>query len=116
VFYKARGKRLVMDGSTVVGVEVKIDGTMKSVRGAHGGVLSCGGFQFNRALLSLYAPLYLQCTAPLGQPNEDGDGLLLGMAAGGQTVNLDRCSPWRFIYPPGEMCKGIYVDARGRRF
>jgi succinate dehydrogenase/fumarate reductase flavoprotein subunit len=116
VVYKARGKRLVMEGGRVVGIEVMVDGQPKAVHARKGVVLACGGFQFNRALLSLYAPLYLQCTSPLGQPNEDGDGLLLGMAAGGDTVNLDRCSPWRFVYPPGEMCKGIYVDAHGRRF
>jgi 3-oxo-5alpha-steroid 4-dehydrogenase len=116
VVYKARGKRLVMDGDRVVGIEVMVDGAPKAVHARNGVVLACGGFQFNKALLSLYAPLYLQCTSPLGQPNEDGDGLLLGMGAGAQTVNLDRVSPWRFIYPPGEMCKGMYVDAHGRRF
>ncbi|MCB9506979.1 MAG: FAD-binding protein [Myxococcales bacterium] len=79
-----------------------------------GVVLATGGFIYNRELVEKHAPRY-RPGMPLGTTGCNGDGILLGAAAGGTTDKLDRVSAWRFINPPEAFVRGILVDRTGER-
>lgn len=79
-----------------------------------GVVLSAGGFVFNREMMGEHAPLY-RGGLRLGTVGDDGSGIRLGTAAGGDTGHLDRVTLWRFLTPPAALLHGVLVDAAGRR-
>ncbi|MFF5289985.1 FAD-binding protein [Paractinoplanes globisporus] len=78
-----------------------------------GVVLAAGGFVFNRAMMREHAPDY-RGGLRLGTPGDDGSGIRLGLAAGGEAAHLDRVSIWRFLTPPSGMLGGRLVDRDGR--
>ena len=84
------------------------------VRARNGVIISAGGFVANRALLREHAPAYRGGLA-LGTVADDGNGMRLGVAAGGVTKFLDRVSCWRFITPPPALLGGLLVDRSGQR-
>ena len=84
------------------------------VAARRGVVLAAGGFVANRPMLRGHAPAY-RGGLPLGTPGDDGSGIRLGTAAGGDTAFLDRVSVWRFLSPPSALLTGILVDRAGRR-
>lgn len=85
------------------------------IRARHGVLLSAGGFVFNRAMLTVYAPRYLD-GLPLGTSGCDGSGIRLGQSVGGRTAHMERASAWRFINPPLAWAHGLIVNAEGRRY
>jgi 3-oxo-5alpha-steroid 4-dehydrogenase len=85
------------------------------VRARGGVVLTTGGFIFNRAMVSQYAPDYLH-NFRLGTSGCDGSGIRLGQSVGGDVAHLERISAWRFINPPLAWARGIVVDSKGTRF
>lgn len=91
------------------------DARPKHVRARGGVILSTGGFIFNRAMVSRYAPKYLR-NFPLGTCGCDGSGIRLGQSVGGDAARMDRITAWRFINPPLAWSQGMIVDAEGRRF
>ncbi|MEX2376160.1 MAG: FAD-dependent oxidoreductase [Dehalococcoidia bacterium] len=116
--FNTRAVDLIEDGDRVVGVVAQDTENGSEQRfGARGGVVvTTGGFQFNQDLVALHCPQYINTAAPLGAPEEDGDGLTMGQRIGAQVVNLDRGSPWKFIYPPDAMVKSLLVSPLGTRF
>ncbi len=84
------------------------------VRARNGVIIAAGGFVANRALLREHAPAYRGGLA-LGTVADDGNGMRLGVAAGGVTKFLDRVSCWRFITPPPALLGGLLVDRSGQR-
>jgi 3-oxo-5alpha-steroid 4-dehydrogenase len=84
------------------------------VTAERGVVIAAGGFIANRAMVREHAPAYRGGLA-LGTVADDGSGIKLGLAAGGETRFLDRISCWRFITPPPEFLRGIIVDQTGQR-
>ncbi|GLZ87239.1 23S rRNA methyltransferase [Metapseudomonas resinovorans] len=85
------------------------------IRAHHGVLLSAGGFVFNRAMLTVNAPRYLD-GLPLGTSGCDGSGIRLGQSVGGRTARMERASAWRFINPPLAWARGLIVNAEGRRY
>lgn len=85
------------------------------IRAGHGVVLSAGGFIFNRAMLTVHAPRYLD-GLPLGTSGCNGSGMRLGQAAGGVLERMDKVSAWRFINPPLAWARGVIVNADGQRY
>jgi 3-oxo-5alpha-steroid 4-dehydrogenase len=79
-----------------------------------GVIIAAGGFIANRAMVREHAPAYRGGLA-LGTVADDGSGINLGVAAGGETRFLDRISCWRFITPPTTFLRGIIVDQKGQR-
>ena len=79
-----------------------------------GVIIAAGGFIANRAMVREHAPAYRGGLA-LGTVADDGSGINLGVAAGGETRFLDRISCWRFITPPTTFLRGIVVDQKGQR-
>ena len=108
-------------------VDVSIDGGGRRSIGAAAVVLADGGFQANKALMRRYVGTDQVRLRSTGM--ETGDGLLMGLAAGGVALNmngfyghllaraaLDRDDLWP--YPILDLLAevGIVVDSSGRRF
>ncbi|WP_044871422.1 FAD-binding protein [Pseudomonas sp. LFM046] len=90
-------------------------GERRLIRALHGVLLSAGGFVFNRAMLTVHAPRYLD-GLPLGTSGCNGSGLRLGRSAGGTLQRMDKVSAWRFINPPLAWARGVIVNAVGQRY
>jgi 3-oxo-5alpha-steroid 4-dehydrogenase len=136
--FNTQGERLIVDNGRVVGAVVRTgivdpsdptedgtpaaatpsaDSTTLNVKANRGIVLATGGFQFNKEMLADHAPWYLGGVGLGGAHlGDDGSGIKMGAAVGGEAFNLSFASPWDFIYAPGETCKGVLVDGTGVRF
>jgi succinate dehydrogenase/fumarate reductase flavoprotein subunit len=63
-----------------------------------------------------YAPRLANGNYPNGNPNDTGDGIRMGIGAGGAVVNMHDgfiCTPF---YPPRQFLEAIIVDETGKRF
>ncbi|MBJ21510.1 MAG: FAD-dependent oxidoreductase [bacterium] len=116
--------RLAMDeGGRIAGVGVRegsAEGAHESSRekwfAASRGVILCtGGFGFNEEMLARYAPPLLGCAA-VGSEAEDGLGIRLGMAAGGDAIRMDAGCVMIPFSKPRSLVRGIIVNGRGERF
>jgi len=67
-------------------------------------------------MLSRHAPALLRCNHPLGTPGDDGSGIQMGMAAGGEAIHMNEGLVLNSYYPPSSHLKGVLVDGRGQRF
>ena len=107
---------LVREGQRIAGVVTRTgEGPPRSI-GARGGVvLATGGFHHNPEMLARYAPKLANLT-PIGVPNEDGSGIRLGMAAGGDVMGMEAGCIILPYAKPRKLTKGIVVNATGQRF
>ena len=80
-----------------------------------GVILSAGGFIYNRELVSEHAPDF-RPGMPLGTAGCMGQGITLGLEAGGHTRLMDRVSAWRFLNPPPALIEGMLLNAEGQRY
>ena len=116
VQYDSRVMHLVVDEGTVVGVAVKQDNQLKFIRACKGVVLTSGGFIMNDEMRKRYIPWNHKWATPYGNPFDMGDGIRLGQAAGGYTINMDETFLSLPMYPPAKLTYGILVNERGERF
>ncbi len=117
VVNECRVERLVVDdGGRIVGVAGRREGTPFFVGARRGVVLATGGFVFNDEMLAKHAPQLLQCNYKVGTEGDDGSGINMGAAAGGETVNMAEGLVLNAYYPPASHLKGVLVDANGQRF
>lgn len=89
-------------------------------------VIAAGGFAMNDEMVAKYTPALGQqrktkhhgTVAPyiLGNPNDDGLGIGLGVSAGGVAVNMDQLFITAAAYPPEILITGVIVNKDGRRF
>lgn len=109
-------QNLVSDADgRVLGVVARVDNKDVYVRANKGVVLCTGGFCMNQDMLKRYTPDVLRCNSPIGE-RDDGSGIQMGMAAGGDAIHLDEffvTCPWII---PESFAKGIFVNTRGNRF
>lgn len=77
-------------------------------------ILSAGGFAYNTAWMEQYTGPYAKIT-PLGTGGDDGNGIKLGMSAGGAIAQMDKATSWRFISPPEAFIEGVSVGTNGHR-
>jgi succinate dehydrogenase/fumarate reductase flavoprotein subunit len=103
------------DGN-VVGVVARTGGEEKRFRARGGVVLAAGGFCHNKEMVARYAPLYLACDTPIGTAGDDGRGIRMGMAAGGDAIRMDSGFTALPLYPPEKLIEGILINAQGQRF
>lgn len=89
-------------------------GVERHIRATGGVVLAAGGFVYHRAMVQEHAPAFRR-GMPLGTAGCMGQGIQLGLAAGGHTRLMDRVSAWRFLNPPAALVEGVLLDAAGRR-
>jgi len=117
VHYDARALTLVMDErNTVCGVIVRAEGREIAVRARKGVILCAGGFSLNEQLLRKHAPMLTKATEALCSPGDDGAGILMGLGAGGSTINMHEGFVTLPFYPPASLTNGIIVNSQGQRF
>ncbi len=82
-----RAEALVVDGGEVVGVEVRADDGLRTIRARGGVILAAGGFIHNDAMVAEECPLAHVPDAAwrIGTPNDDGRGIRMGVGAGAAT-------------------------------
>lgn len=110
-------RELVRDGERIVGVRYRHFDQERAVRARRGVVLATGHFTNNEEMLRKYCP---QLADPRMTrqytPNDDGAGIQLGLAAGGEACHMDGALITSPFYPPESLLKGILVNKQGRRF
>jgi len=78
-------------------------------------VLSAGGFVHNPAMTDRHTPLYKNMFRQ-GTQGDDGSGIRIGVSADAMTSQMNNISAWRFVSPPYDWPKGIFVGPNGKRF
>ena len=123
--YETGATNLVVEDGRVVGVQWKHFGESGVVR-ARSVVIAAGGFAMNPEMVADYTPALAQKRKTkhhgevepyiLGNPNDDGLGIRLGVSAGGVAKNLDQLFITAAAYPPEILLTGIIVNKDGKRF
>jgi 3-oxo-5alpha-steroid 4-dehydrogenase len=116
ILCEARVLAVVKRGDEIVGVAARIDMEVRYLRAHRGVILAAGGFIMNREMVETYAPRLARGNYPNGNANDTGDGIRIGMGAGGSAVNMHEgfiCTPF---YPPHQFLQSIIVDETGKRF
>ena len=113
------------DDGAVVGVRWKHFTETGAVK-AKSVVIAAGGFAMNAEMVAEYTPAlgaerktkHHGTVAPyiLGNPNDDGLGIKLGVSAGGVAANLDQLFITAAAYPPEILLTGVIVNKDGHRF
>ena len=125
LFLSHRAKRLTMDGRRVSGVEVQTPEGKKSVGANRGVILAAGGFEWNQEMKAKYLSGPSENSA--GATTNTGDGIAMGISAGGATSLMDEAWWFTLILRPGEergwlvtsertLPGSIMVNSEGRRF
>jgi 3-oxo-5alpha-steroid 4-dehydrogenase len=114
----ANVQNLVADASgSIVGVRYTHFKEERYVKATKGVVIAAGGFAMNQAMLDTYCPkLAQQGVVKQGNPNDDGAGINMGIAAGGVAEHMSGALITAPFYPPESLIKGILVNKDGRRF
>ncbi|HEV7853405.1 MAG TPA: FAD-binding protein [Mycobacterium sp.] len=89
-------------------------------------IIAAGGFAMNPEMVAEHTPALGQkrrtkhhgVVEPyiLGNPNDDGLGIRMGVSAGGVAKNLDELFITAAAYPPEILLTGIIVNKDGKRF
>ncbi|MCV7289916.1 FAD-binding protein [Mycolicibacterium wolinskyi] len=123
--YEVGATNLVVENGSVVGVKWKHFGETGCVR-AKSVVIAAGGFAMNAEMVAEYTPAlgtkrrtkhhgevepYI-----LGNPNDDGLGIRMGVSAGGVAKDLDQLFITAAAYPPEILLTGVIVNNQGQRF
>ncbi len=116
---------IVGDDGAVVGVAWKHFAETGAVK-ANSVVIAAGGFAMNPEMVAQHTPALGQqrrtkhhgLVAPyiLGNPNDDGLGIRMGVSAGGVARNLDQMFITAAAYPPEILLTGVIVNNDGNRF
>lgn len=117
VVENARVVTLVVDDDRrVVGLVVRVLGEEKIVRARRGVILCAGGFIMNGDMVAAHVPKLLNVNIQIGNPGDDGAGILMGMGAGGSAICMGEGFVSMPFYPPSKLVNGIIVNAQGQRF
>jgi len=100
----------------VVGVVARVAGGEQVVRARRGVILTAGGFINNREMVDRYAPELRKCRLRAASVGDDGRGIRMGMAAGGDAIRMGNGCIVLPISPPKILVQGILVNRRGQRF
>ena len=123
--YETGATNLVVDDGAVVGVAWKHFTETGAVK-AKSVIIAAGGFAMNPEMVAEHTPALGQqrrtkhhgLVAPyiLGNPNDDGLGIRMGVSAGGVAENLDQMFITAAAYPPEILLTGVIVNKDGQRF
>jgi 3-oxo-5alpha-steroid 4-dehydrogenase len=117
VVHDCLAERLVQrEDGRVIGVAARREGRALFALARRGVILAAGGFVMDRDMLARHAPSLLHINYPTATAGDDGRGIRMGMAAGGEAVNMGEGLLLNSWYPPSSHLSGILVDARGSRF
>jgi succinate dehydrogenase/fumarate reductase flavoprotein subunit len=112
VRYKTRAVRLLRDGDRVSGV---VSDTCRRFGAANGVILAAGGYQANSDLRSRFQPEAKASTPYLGTEFCRGDGHIMGLAVGGDLINMTMIPPLVMV-GSALVEDSIAVNQQGRRF
>ncbi|MFT5605115.1 MAG: 3-oxo-5alpha-steroid 4-dehydrogenase [Paracoccaceae bacterium] len=104
------------ENGAICGVSAKIDNQQKMIKARRGVILCTGGFVMNEAMTRKYLPDIDPIATRHGNPGDMGDGIRLGQAAGGNTLNMNEAFVGIAHYPPAQLTYGIFVNDQGQRF
>lgn len=123
--YETGATNLIVADGAVVGVAWKHFGETGAIK-AKAVIIAAGGFAMNPGMVSEHTPALGQprrtkhhgLVAPyiLGNPNDDGLGIRMGVSAGGATKNMDELFITAAAYPPEILLTGVIVNKDGKRF
>lgn len=112
VRYKTRAVRLLQDGDRVTGVSTD---TARQFNAANGVILAAGGYQANPDLRSRFQPEAQASTPYLGTDLCRGDGHIMGLAVGGDLINMTMIPPLIMV-GSALVEDSIAVNEHGHRF
>ena len=121
VHMEARALRLIVDSygpeQRIVGLVVREDMEERCYRANKGVVLCAGGFVMNPEMMQQYAPELAKAgTVPIGNPNDTGGGIQMGLSVGARAINMHEGFLSVPFYPPATLTHGIFVNGQGQRF
>ena len=121
VHLEARALRLIVDQfgpeQRIVGLVVREDMEERCYRATKGVVLCAGGFVMNQEMMQRYAPELAKAgTVPIGNPNDTGGGIQMGLSVGARAINMHEGFLSVPFYPPATLTHGIFVNGQGQRF
>lgn len=127
--YEVGATNLIVDGGaddrSVVGVKWKHFGETGCVK-AKSVIITAGGFAMNPEMVAEYTPALGKKRRTkhhgevepyiLGNPNDDGLGIRMGVSAGGVANGMDQLFITAAAYPPEILLTGVIVNNQGQRF
>jgi 3-oxo-5alpha-steroid 4-dehydrogenase len=124
--YETGATNLILDADgAVVGVAWKHFTETGAVK-AKAVIIAAGGFAMNPEMVAEHTPALGQprrtkhhgLVAPyiLGNPNDDGLGVRLGVSAGAASENMNEMFITAAAYPPEILLTGVIVNKEGKRF
>ncbi len=125
--YETGATNLILDDDdgAVVGVAWKHFAETGALK-AKAIIIAAGGFAMNPDMVAEHAPelgrqrrtKHHGLVAPyiLGNPNDDGLGIRMGVSAGGATEQMDEKFITAAAYPPEILLTGVIVNKDGKRF
>ncbi len=123
--YETGATNLIVDDGAVAGVSWKHFNETGAIK-SKAVIIATGGFAMNPDMVAEYTPALGQkrrtkhhgLVEPyiLGNPNDDGLGIRMGVSAGGVAKNLDQMFITAAVYPPEILLTGIIVNNQGQRF
>ncbi len=115
--FDARVTALVQDrDGRVRGAVARIDNAETFIMVRQGVILTTGGFIMNEEMTRRHIPRLADLGTRHGNPGDKGDGILLGVAAGGQAIHMGEAFYGIAIYPPAELTYGIMLNDKAQRF
>jgi succinate dehydrogenase/fumarate reductase flavoprotein subunit len=126
VRYETGATNLILDDEgALVGVAWKHFTETGAVK-ARSVIIAAGGFAMNPEMVAEHTPALGQprrtkhhgLVAPyiLGNPNDDGLGLRMGVSVGGVPENMGEMFITAAAYPPAVLLTGVVVNKDGKRF
>ena len=123
--YETGATSLIVEGGAVAGVRWRHFDETGAIK-AKSVIIAAGGFAMNPEMVAEHTPALGQkrrtkhhgLVEPyiLGNPNDDGLGIRLGVSAGGATRDMDQMFITAAAYPPEILLTGVIVNRLGKRF
>lgn len=107
---------LVDKNKRVRGLVAKHNNKEIFIRANRGVILASGGFVMNEKMTKDYMPDIHSYCVPYGNTYDMGDGILLGLAAGGQIINMDQAFISFPLYPPAKLTYGLLLNKNAQRY
>lgn len=115
--YDARVISLAQDRQGCVrGALARIDNRSVAIYASRGVILCTGGFIMNEEMTRRHIPEFASFCTRHGNPGDQGDGILLGIAAGGHAIHMGQAFLGVAHYPPAQLTFGVFVNEQGQRF
>jgi len=117
VHYESRALTLIKnEENAVVGLVIRKDKKEFTIKARKGVILCAGGYCMNPEMVKKYTPMLSRANIPIGNPFDNGAGILMGQGMGGALVNMMEAFITMPFYPPASTTFGIMINSQGQRF